>query len=536
MTSGRPRSFAVSLALTVALFVAHSGDAAGKQSLAGGFDNGHEGWNAYKGKLSTPREGRGGASSLRWDYQIVKGQLVFVARGPLDSGQFAGAKGVRVTVRSDKLGPLHFNIRERDESSYQHAANVGSEWQVVDVRFSKLEMDADAGDENGRLDRDQIAELWIVDASGYYAPQLAGPRTVWVESIELIGAPSSSTSTSTPTSTPKPAASVPSKAPVTGTSVTANVDREVIASGPKSASNNLKADPTALREGNTFKLWYGGNRSGHGQEIYYATSPDGVKWTHHKGPVVRLGKRGAWDHGDVETPSVVKVGSTYHMYYCGRETQEEGDDWSKRSAYQIGHATSSDGIQWVKDPSNPVIKLGRQSHNDWNWAAAAEPTVLHDAGKGVFQLWYAGINVLEGKVHTHIGYATSPDGSRFANHADNPVIKSRPRSNSVEYNGFFTPEVVRDGERYLLFYVSDTWNSQPAGPIKLATSRDGVRWKQQPQSLVSKRPRSWNQDGVFGPTAVIAPDGLHLWYTGFSYEKDVRFGIGHMRLDVAKVR
>jgi predicted GH43/DUF377 family glycosyl hydrolase len=502
VTKGR-RGVLVAGALLASTLVVSSSQAAGPRPLAGGFEDGLDGWNAYNSELGISNEGHEGAASLRWDYEIEKKRFVFIAKSGLDSAQFADAKGARVVIRSDKLGTLYFNFRERDESSYQYVATVGPDWQVVDIPFAELQMDADAGDENGRLDLDQIVEFWIVDASGYFSPQMAGPRTVWLESVELV---------------------------TTG-AATLRLGVEVIASGPTWASDNLKSDPTVLRDGDVFKLWYGGNQLGRGQEVYYATSSDGMNWSHHDGPVLRIGNRGEWDYGDIETPSVVKVGDTYHLYYCGRRAQESGGEWAKESAYQIGHATSKDGIQWVKDPANPVIRLGDRASNEWNWASAAEPTVVYDASRGLFEMWYVGVNVLQGKVHAHLGYTTSRDGSRFRSRAGNPVIASKPGSDSVEYNGYFTPEVVREGGRYWLFYVSDTWNSQPAGPIRVASSSDGKNWTLREQTLVSKQPQGWTQHGVFGPTVVVERDALHLWYTGVNYVTGPRFGIGYKRLD-----
>jgi sucrose-6-phosphate hydrolase SacC (GH32 family) len=52
---------------------------------------------------------------------------------------------------------------------------------------------------------------------------------------------------------------------------------------------------------------------------------------------------------------VIEVNGTYHMYFWGRD--QPGADplyWY----WDIGHATSSDGVTWVMDPSNPALVRG----------------------------------------------------------------------------------------------------------------------------------------------------------------------------------
>ena len=62
---------------------------------------------------------------------------------------------------------------------------------------------------------------------------------------------------------------------------------------------------------------------------------------------------GAWDDGRRFVDCVIEVDGTYHLYYHG---QAEG--LPILNYYDIGHATSSDGITWELDPANPVLTRG----------------------------------------------------------------------------------------------------------------------------------------------------------------------------------
>jgi sucrose-6-phosphate hydrolase SacC (GH32 family) len=49
-------------------------------------------------------------------------------------------------------------------------------------------------------------------------------------------------------------------------------------------------------------------------------------------------------------PTVIYFNSQYHMIYQGRNIVT--------GTVRLGHATSPDGIDWTKDPQNPVIDVG----------------------------------------------------------------------------------------------------------------------------------------------------------------------------------
>jgi len=500
------------LTMTCVLGLSACGPTAGTRILDDDFARGKEGWNAWRSDLEVVPEGQDGSQALRWD-STVKKRFIFIAKSELDPSQFAGQAGVRVTIRSNLRGPLLFHLNEVGGATYQFASHgqpVGPDWQEVIVPFDAFELEADGNDANGRLDLDQIAEFWIVDMAGYYQTDLKGKRTVWLDRIELVSDFGTATAL-------------------------ARGDRggEVIPSGPRGGPMDLKSDPSVLRDGDRYKMWFGGSPAGNGHQFFYAESRDGRQWDVRNEPVLRLGAKGAWDAGDLETPTVVRASDGFHMWYCAWEEKETNDNWSPKTALRIGHATSKDGIHWTKDPRNPVIGLGNRKRNDWNWAAAAEPTVVTSRrnGRDFFEMWYVGANLIEGKAHFHIGYATSWDGSHWQEHADNPVIASTPSGREEEYVGYFTPEVVKDGSEYLLFYTTDTFNNQPVGPIRLARSANGTNWRMDGRALVSKGAgNSWRNTGVFGATVVVEPEGYRLWYTGFAITTRLLFGIGYEEL------
>ncbi len=515
------RSWPGPLLASLALLLACSCSGPGTGSLNDDFSTGKGGWVAWPlwSDVEVVPEGQGGAPALRWNSEVKK-RFTFVAKTELAPSQFPGKAGLLVTIRSNLAGPFMFRVIEEDGSAYQFANSgqpVTPEWQDVVLPFDQFELEDDGKDENGRLDLDQIHEFWILDIAGYYQTDLQGDRSVWVDKVAVV-----------------PAFGAAAAALAMG-----DTQGEVIPSGPRESPMNLKSDPAVIKDGDTYKMWFGGSPEGEGHQFFYGESKDGVNWDIRPEPVLTLGPKGAWDAADLETPTVLKANGLYHMYYCATQEKEKNNRWSPKTALNIGHATSRDGIHWEKDPANPVIRLGNRKRNDWNWAAAAEPTAIYTEknGKGLFELWYVGGNVIGDQVHFHIGYATSPDGSHFTEYPGNPVIRSNPGEQEGEYVGYFTPEVVKDGNVYMLFYTKETFNNQPIGPVRLTRSLDGVRWDMDARAVVSKAgTNSWRNTGVFGPTVVVDGNTFHMWYTGFAITTRLKFGIGYEQVDRSALR
>jgi predicted GH43/DUF377 family glycosyl hydrolase len=149
-----------------------------------------------------------------------------------------------------------------------------------------------------------------------------------------------------------------------------------------------------LVEGDTYKMWYSGCGATRCR-IGYATSPDGVNWTRYvHNPVLETGPTGSWDSKFAYYPSIYFNGSFYEMWYSGYD----------KSVMQIGYATSTDGINWIKYAGNPI--LGPGPAGSWESQHVAAPSVLLHAG--AYRMWYSG----ERNRGDRVGYALSIVGLR----------------------------------------------------------------------------------------------------------------------------
>ena len=101
-----------------------------------------------------------------------------------------------------------------------------------------------------------------------------------------------------------------------------------------------------------YKMWYTVyDTSTTHESICYATSLDGILWQKDtlNNPVLEYGEPGEWDEEGIWFPRVLYLNNLYYMWYGGECNLINGTLW------QLGLATSSDGINWIKSESNPVL-------------------------------------------------------------------------------------------------------------------------------------------------------------------------------------
>jgi len=255
-------------------------------------------------------------------------------------------------------------------------------------------------------------------------------------------------------------------------------------------------------------------------------SKDGFK--PYKGnPVITMGPEGSFDAGALGSMTIIQVKGVFHIYYeaWGVRSKKEWDA-AEYETLQIGHATSTDGINWTKDPNNPVLKLGSKS--EWDETGVWDPYVIYE--DGLFKMWYGG----GGGRKPNIGwaYAESKDGSSFTKkgligtnnrsevedvhvvhdrteglyylyywHGNedvehlycvtSPTEKGFDFSESVKVdiagdNSFWCKfgHVLKNEEGWHLFYSNYIAPHGKNSIVRYATSEDGINWQAKNKSLI----------------------------------------------------
>ncbi|MCS6801049.1 MAG: Ig-like domain-containing protein [Dehalococcoidia bacterium] len=140
-------------------------------------------------------------------------------------------------------------------------------------------------------------------------------------------------------------------------------------------------DPTWLKDGNVYKVWFTAVDSEGRTSIGYGESLDGgLTWNIRNRPVLERGGPGAPDSNFVGEPMVIKDrNGIFRMWY-------RGDDSANTS--RILYATSTDGVNWTKYGFNGgvVMTLPNDAVLDGN---AYDPAVVEDEF-GNWWMWFVG--------------------------------------------------------------------------------------------------------------------------------------------------
>ena len=247
---------------------------------------------------------------------------------------------------------------------------------------------------------------------------------------------------------------------------------------------------TVIKDGATYKMWYAGH-NGANWRIGYATSSDGVVWTKRPNPVLDLGGNNTWDDLHVYYPNVVKDGSTYKMWYTGHNGQNA----------RIGYATSSDGINWTKNP-NPVLDLG--AGGAWDDNGILEASVIIE-NPTTYKMWYSGHD----GSNWRIGYATSTDGITWAKSGSNPVV-NLGTSGQYDSSHAYLPNVINDGGTYKMWYSMHNGNVRTG----YATSADGITWSKVGMVTDLGSTGAFDATHVYSPAVIKDGATYKQWYAG----------------------
>ncbi len=181
-------------------------------------------------------------------------------------------------------------------------------------------------------------------------------------------------------------------------------------------------------------------------------------------PVIDRGPTGAWDGMAVDNPYVHVEGD---RLFCFFEAQDKPFGQGGHEAFGI--ATSTDGLNWTKLESNPVLAAGGKG--SWDQTVAKLPTGV-TRRNGVYHLLYSGRN----SVGKQIGLATAPRiTGPWKKSPANPVLKSRTGQWDAFLSTHPAPLFEIDGAYCLLFRgMKQIYNAQGLG---LSISSDLKNWR-----------------------------------------------------------
>ena len=257
-----------------------------------------------------------------------------------------------------------------------------------------------------------------------------------------------------------------------------------------------------------------------------------VTWVPVEGNPVFKGAGGdAWDRKIRERGFILREDGTFHLWYTGYNDDRSPDKF-------LGHATSSDGFQWLRDPANPVFTKswtedvfvvrdqGRylmvaEGRNDVaHQLTSADRLHWDDLGSldvrkvdgspispgpyGTPTLW------LEGGVwylfyergDQGVWLAKSTDRKVWTNVRDEPVIAMGPET--YDKHAVALNQVVKRGDTYYAFYHANAHKPWKDWSSNVARSKDLVHWEKYPGNPIVG-------DNASSPIIVPLPEGDRLY-------------------------
>lgn len=232
------------------------------------------------------------------------------------------------------------------------------------------------------------------------------------------------------------------------------------------------------------------------QVIRFPAPPYSPNYEKDEGnPLLQKGAAESWDEYGIRDPMLlvdaygyaVKEDDKYIMYYNGRDNSDPRET-------AVGRATSTDGINWTKEATNPVF-------DDVTNTGAGS---VIKRGTGDYIMFY------------HIGtdggfnYATSSDGISWTKNTDDPTPPILSLAD-CDLNWMAIPNVIQIGSTQYMVFEGDgggVWS------LCMATSTDWKTWSYT-GIIYEGTPGSWDEREAANPSLYkLADNDYIILYNG----------------------
>lgn len=210
-------------------------------------------------------------------------------------------------------------------------------------------------------------------------------------------------------------------------------------------------------------------------------------------------KNADYEQKGICAPSAIVIKGKVHLFY---QTYGNGANDA------ICHATSTDGIQFTRNATNPIFK----ATGDWNCGRAIDAEIFKFKGK--YLLYFA---TRDKNYHQQImGVASTSVKSNFNKDTWTQISNERLLKLEYSWEGNCTEGasiIKRNGKLYM-FYAAN-YNNAPQ-QIGVAESKDGIHWKKcfDKPFLANGKKGEWNSSESGHPHIFDNGKSSFLFYQG----------------------
>jgi hypothetical protein len=210
-------------------------------------------------------------------------------------------------------------------------------------------------------------------------------------------------------------------------------------------------------------------------------------------PVISLGQTGSFDDMHLFAPCVIYQNGVHSMWYSGSRG-EVGD-----RVFNLGMATSTDGVNFHKCDHNPVYTFGDGRHSILTPTVLRSPdgSVLREDGQ--LRMWFASTDFPTGN-GLHTLHATSSSDGNSWSPPSQPLLED-----------IYAPTIIREDGRYKMWYIDvaeDPWY------VRYGESGDGFAWDRSNEPVL-QLDQPWEAGRLFYPTVLKYQEHYFMWYGSY---------------------
>ena len=199
----------------------------------------------------------------------------------------------------------------------------------------------------------------------------------------------------------------------------------------------------------------------------------------------------------VTAPDILLDNGIYKMWYAGA---------GNSARFEIGYATSTDGINWQKNNSPVLSPLYY-----WEEKSIVSARVIKVGD--TYKMYYT---ARDDNYMTRIGLATSSDGINWVKRSQPVLVASQNWETAVTVSS-----VLIKSDKYYLYY---TTGYVPYGntSIGLATSYDGINFTKEPNPVIVPT-LSWEGTCIHGPLVLFKDGKFIMYYLTYDTSKKIGY-------------